>query len=60
VVIAESYPDGLPPTVRTDAHFLLEGHALRLAHDQSADDWQPWNLSRERISDLLSREGLLR
>jgi hypothetical protein len=60
VVIAESYPDGLPPSVRTDAQYLLEGHASRLAHDPSTDNWQAWNLSRERIRALLSDEGLLR
>jgi hypothetical protein len=59
-VIAESYPDGLPPSVRTDGRYLLEGHASRLAGDPSADDWQAWNLSRERIRALLSDEGLLR
>ncbi|HYN63614.1 MAG TPA: DUF4173 domain-containing protein [Candidatus Limnocylindrales bacterium] len=59
-VIAERYPDGLPPSVRTDAQYLLEGHARRLANDPSGDDWQAWNLSRERIRALLSRDGLLR
>jgi hypothetical protein len=28
--------------------------------DGSAVDWQGWNLSRERIKALLSRQGLLR
>jgi hypothetical protein len=59
-VIAERYPTGLPPSVRTDAQYLLEGHAARLAHDPAADDWQAWNLSRERVAALLSREELLR
>jgi hypothetical protein len=59
-VIAERYPSGLPPGVRTDARYILEGHAMRLARDPAADDWQAWNLSRERVAGLLSREGLLR
>jgi hypothetical protein len=59
-VIAESYPDRLPPDVRTDAQNLLEAYATGFAHDPSVDDWQAWNLSRERIRALLSDEGLLR
>jgi hypothetical protein len=59
-VIAERYPSGLPPSVRTDAYFLLRGQAMRLARDPAADDWQAWNLSRERVAALLSREELLR
>jgi hypothetical protein len=59
-VIAESYPNRLPPSVLGDAQDLLEARASVLARDSSTDDWQAWNLSRERIRALLSDEGPLR
>ncbi|HET6745729.1 MAG TPA: DUF4173 domain-containing protein [Candidatus Limnocylindria bacterium] len=59
-VLAEHYPDGLPESARPAAFSSLEFRGMLLAHEESADDWQAWNLSRERIRELLSREGLLR
>jgi hypothetical protein len=59
-VLAEEYPDGLPPTAGSAALASLEWRAMELGLDPSADDWQAWNLSRDRIAALLSREGLLR
>jgi hypothetical protein len=60
VVLAEHYPDGLPESARPAAFSSLEFRGLVLGHEESADDWQAWNLARERIRELLSREGLLR
>jgi hypothetical protein len=59
-VVAEHYPDGLPPAERATALSALEWRAEELAFDDAADDWQAWNLSRDRIRVLLSQEGLLR
>jgi hypothetical protein len=59
-VVTEHYPDGLPPAERATALSALQWRAEELAFDEAADDWQAWNLSRERIRALLSQEGLLR
>ena len=59
-VLAEHYPDGLPESAQPAAFGSLEFRALVLGHEESADDWQAWNLSRERIRALLSQNGLLR
>jgi hypothetical protein len=59
-VVAERFPEGLPASSRETAQRVLADRAATLASDPAIDDWQAWNLSRERIRALLSQEGLLR
>jgi hypothetical protein len=59
-VVAEHFPEGLPASARETAQWILADRAATLAGDPAIDEWQAWNLSRERIRALLSQEGLLR
>lgn len=59
VVIAERR-DELPSSVRTEADRLIGFRAEEIALDPAADDWQAWNLSRDRLTSLLPDIVLLR
>jgi hypothetical protein len=60
-VIAERDPGRWPAPARQEATELLRIRANELAlYDHADEHWQAWNLSRERITGLLSARGLLR
>jgi hypothetical protein len=59
IVLAERDPSSLPHSARADVHAALYWRAQEFI-SQPADEWQSWNLARERIRQLLSEDGLLR
>jgi hypothetical protein len=60
IVIADRFPQALPPDSLPEARHVLRLRAAELARDRGADDWQAWNLSRERIRALVSSQGAVR
>lgn len=60
VVLAEHYPDGLPVGFREQAQVTLALRADELERETGETSWQAWNLSRERIRELVSMRELLR
>jgi hypothetical protein len=60
VVLAERYPDGLPVDFREQAQRTLALRADELQRQTGETSWQAWNLSRERIRELVSTRDLLR
>ncbi|HEX6474209.1 MAG TPA: DUF4173 domain-containing protein [Candidatus Limnocylindria bacterium] len=59
-VIEAAYPWGLPSNARSEARQILAFRAAEIAADPHADDWQAWNLSRQRLAAELSEGGPLR
>jgi hypothetical protein len=54
IVIAERYPHGLPAGSLRETRHLLSLRAAELAQQDGGNDWQAWNLSRDRIRALVS------
>jgi hypothetical protein len=59
-VVAANFPWAIPANVRDEARQILAFRAHEFAYDPHADDWQAWNLSRERLRAQLSGGGSLR
>jgi hypothetical protein len=59
-LVAANMPFGIPATARDQAREVVALRAREMRFDRHADDWQAWNLSRERLRAQLSGDGSLR